>query len=54
MNAAVGPTWTFLVFVMPGVVAIAFSTTQVPETEGHSLEEPEDRFRAAGRPATAH
>lgn len=54
VNAAAGPTWTFLAFVVLGIAAIVFSTTQVPETKGHSLEELEDRFRATGRPATAH
>lgn len=57
VNAAVGPTWTFLGFVVLGVGAVAFVTKSVPETRGHSLEALEKEFRvrysgSAGEPMT--
>ena len=45
LNAAVGPTWTFLVFVVLGIAAITFSSIFVPETKGQTLEELEKGFR---------
>lgn len=46
ITTSVGPTWTFLIFVALGVLAIAFVSTTMPETRGRSLEELEDGFRA--------
>ncbi|GAA5028958.1 sugar porter family MFS transporter [Actinopolymorpha pittospori] len=46
LTASIGPTPTFLVFVVLGVAAIGFSTTTVPETKGHTLEGLERGFRS--------
>ena len=42
--AAVGIEGAFLVFVVLGLIAIAFLKVFLPETKGYSLEELEDRF----------
>ena len=41
---AVGITGAFMVFVVLGVIAIAFLTVFLPETRGRSLEELEEDF----------
>ncbi|MDT7579664.1 MAG: transporter, family, major inositol transporter, partial [Pseudonocardiales bacterium] len=43
---AVGIEGAFLVFVVLGVIAIAFLRVFLPETRGRSLEELEERFAA--------
>ncbi|GLY70513.1 MFS transporter [Amycolatopsis taiwanensis] len=43
LTTSLGPTWTFLVFVLLGVLGIAFISTSMPETKGKSLEETRTR-----------
>lgn len=45
LMANLGLFYTFLIFVVCGILALIFTLTCVPETKGHSLEEIERRFR---------
>lgn len=45
VNADVGPTWTFLGFVVLGIAGITFSVRFTPETKGKTLERLEKNFR---------
>ncbi len=45
LTAGIGPTKTFLVFVVLGIAAITFSTRFVPETKDRTLEGLEKGFR---------
>lgn len=46
VNAALGSTDTFLIFVGLGILALGFVSRYVPETKGRSLEDLEAGFRA--------
>jgi major inositol transporter-like SP family MFS transporter len=45
LNAALGPTLTFGLFVLINIGSIIFVAKFVPETRGRRLEELEDDFR---------
>ncbi|MCU1480252.1 MAG: IolT [Subtercola sp.] len=45
VNAALGSTGTFALFVLINIISLIFVTRAVPETKGRSLEEIENDFR---------
>jgi hypothetical protein len=51
--AAVGIEGAFLVFVVLGLIAIAFLKVFLQETKGYSLKEPNSTDRSAHHPAPA-
>lgn len=44
MNSKIGPSWTFIVFIIFNVIAWVFAYKYVPETRGLTLEEIQDKF----------
>jgi major inositol transporter-like SP family MFS transporter len=48
LNSALGSTGTFGLFVAVNLVSLYFVLRCVPETNGTTLEELEDRFEAEG------
>jgi sugar porter (SP) family MFS transporter len=48
--AALGPSWTFLIYTFIGVAGFAFCYALVPETGGLSLEEIEAHWKAGDSP----